>query len=361
MRRIDPDLRAWIELSLVPGLGPAALHALLRSFGEPAAILHAAPRHLEQAVPPAIVHAILSEDRREAVQRTCDWLAVQPNTLIALDDPAYPAQLLQIPDPPCVLYATGDPQLLSRPAVAIVGSRSATPQGRRNAREFARALSEAGLTIVSGLALGIDAAAHEGGLQGPGSTIAVMGTGPETIYPAGNRELAKSIAEHGVLITEFAMGMPPLRANFPRRNRLIAGLARGVLVVEAALASGSLITARMAADQGRDVFAIPGSIHSPVARGCHALIRQGAKLVETAQDVLDELGLRQALPLQSASHDISHDNGELLLHMGHDACDIGTLAQRSGLTAETVSAMLLQLELEGRIGSLPDGLFQRMT
>lgn len=360
MRGIDDDLRAWIELSLIPGLSPRALHCLLGHFGDPAAVLRASPGALGQVVPPSICQAIVSSDTSDLLQQTVSWLGDSRHRVVTLADPEYPPRLLQIPDPPAVLYVMGDASLLARPSLAIVGSRSATPQGRRNAGDFARTLSRTGLTIVSGLALGIDAAAHEGGLEGKGSTIAVMGTGPETFYPRANRGLAERIRNQGVLVTEYPIGMPPLRTNFPRRNRLIAGLARGVLVVEAALASGSLITARMAADQGREVFAIPGSIHSPVARGCHALIRQGAKLVETASDVLEEI--QSVVPnCAEACHDTSRSEGGLLPHMGYDPCDIGTLADRSGLTADTVSAMLLQLELEGKIGSLPGGLFQRVT
>jgi DNA processing protein len=243
-----------------------------------------------------------------------------------------------------------------------VGSRNATPQGLANATGFARVLSEAGLTIASGLALGIDAAAHRGALQGEGSTVAVLGTGIDVVYPPRNAGLHRAIAERGALVSEFPLGTPPIGDNFPRRNRLISGLARGVLVVEAALASGSLITARLAVEQGRDVFAIPGSIHSPLSKGCHALIKEGAKLVESAQDVLGELGgaapPRTVSTVQQSSAEVEH---ELLKHLGHDPCNVDTLCQRSGLTPDTVSAMLLQLELEGRVASLPGGRYQRIA
>ena len=242
-------------------------------------------------------------------------------------------------------------------ALAVVGSRNATPQGLKNAQSFARAFSEAGFTIVSGLALGVDSAAHTGGLEGSGSTIAVLGTGIDIIYPKRNGSLAQEISLRGALVSEFALGTPPTAGNFPRRNRLISGLARGCLVVEAALDSGSLITARLAAEQGREVFAIPGSIHSPLSKGCHALIKQGAKLVETAQDVLEELGSAGTPLSKSVEPGASRD---FLDKMGFDPCDIDSLIERTGLTTEVVSAILLELELEGRIAGLPGGLYQRI-
>jgi DNA processing protein len=268
--------------------------------------------------------------------------------------------LLEIADPPPLLYLRGRAELLNSPALAVVGSRNATPQGLANAEGFARTFSDAGMAIVSGLASGIDAAAHRGGLAGRGSTIAVLGTGADILYPASNRALGEDIAAHGLLLSEFPVGAPPITSNFPRRNRLISGLARGCLVVEAAVSSGSLITARQAAEQGREVFAIPGSIHSPVARGCHRLIKQGAKLVESAADVLEELGA-SAPKVQTDAPKISGPTGGLLLHMGYDTCTFDTLVARSRLTAEVVSAMLLELELEGKIASLPGGRYQRLS
>ena len=247
--------------------------------------------------------------------------------------------------------------MLGAASLAIVGSRNATQQGVTNAERFARALSDAGLAIVSGLALGIDAAAHRGGLAGQSSTIAVLGCGADIVYPMGNEPLFAQITEKGAIVSELPLGSPPARENFPRRNRLISGFSRGCLVIEAALASGSLITARLSAEQGREVFAIPGSIHSPLSKGCHALIKQGAKLVESAQDVLEELGF-QTLP--AADHKISRSSSSLLQHIGYDPCTIDTLIQRSGLTAEAVSAMLLALELEGKVSSLSGGFYQRI-
>ena len=277
--------------------------------------------------------------------------------MITLADAEYPQALLQIPDPPPLIYVKGRRELLNRDSFAVVGSRNATAQGVNNAEAFSAALSNAGLTIVSGLALGVDAAAHRGGLEGAGSTIAVVGTGLDIVYPARNRALAHDIAERGALISEFALGTPALAANFPRRNRLICGLSRGCLVVEAAVSSGSLITARLAAEQGREVFAIPGSIHSPLAKGCHALIKQGAKLVESAQDVLEELGL-VASAAESATP-LAEPQG-LLTHVGHDPCDLEALKQRSSMDTAAIIAALTALELDGFIESLPGGRWQRV-
>ncbi|HET7159098.1 MAG TPA: DNA-processing protein DprA, partial [Burkholderiales bacterium] len=276
-------------------------------------------------------------------------------------DSAYPQALLNIPDPPPVLYVKGRHELLNRMCLAIVGSRNPTQQGLAHADSFARVLSDAGLTIVSGLALGIDAAAHRGGLGGGSSSIAVVGTGLDIVYPARNRDLAHTLAREGCIISEFALGTPAIAGNFPRRNRIISGLARGCLVVEAALASGSLITARMANEQGRDVFAMPGSIHSPLAKGCHHLIKQGAKLVESADDVLSELGMsavRTGRALMTRA-------GERPLHplldaLGFDPCDIDTLCARSGVSAEAAAALLTQWEIEGWIESLPGGRYQQV-
>jgi len=308
-------------------------------------------------VPEALAARILERSSGPEIEKTLQWAAQAGHALLTLADTEYPKQLLEIPDPPALLYVTGDVKLLSSSALAVVGSRNATPQGMKNAQSFARTLSEAGLAIVSGLALGVDSAAHRGGLEGRGSTIAVLGTGIDIVYPRRNQALAEEIASRGTLVSEFPLGAPPNAANFPRRNRLISGLARGCLVVEAALDSGSLITARLAAEQGREVLAIPGSIHSPLSKGCHALIKQGAKLVESAQDVLEELGGARAPDPTPSGSGASHD---LLDKMGFDPLDIDELIARSGLTTEVVSAILLQLELEGKIASLPGGLYQRI-
>jgi DNA processing protein len=285
---------------------------------------------------------------------------------VTLADETYPKALLEIPDPPALLYAVGRIDLLQRTSLAVVGSRNATAQGEQNAENFAKALSETGLTIVSGLAMGIDAAAHRGGLAGSGSTVAVLGTGVDVIYPRRNAELAAQIAERGLLLSEFPLGTAPAAYNFPRRNRLISGLSRGCLVVEAAAASGSLITARAAADQGREVFAIPGSIHSPLSKGCHGLIKSGAKLVESAEDVLAELsGFRQSGSASTTARRIpsvarSTPDSALLALMGHDPVDVDSLCTRAGMSAEQVSSELLRLEIDGHVAALPGGLFQRL-
>lgn len=357
MQPID-DLAPWIDLSLVRGLGSKAQRALLAAFGLPSNVFGATRAQLAPVVGEPLATAILSGAQRALVELTLRWLEQPGNGAITLADDDYPKQLLQIPDPPILIYVRGVRRLLAAPSLAVVGSRNATPQGLANAENFARALSDAGLVITSGLALGIDAAAHRGGLAGRASSIAVLGCGADIVYPSANASLFAQIAAKGVIATEFALGTAPLAGNFPRRNRLISGLARGCLVVEAALASGSLITARLAAEQGREVFAIPGSIHSPLSRGCHALLKQGAKLVENAQDVLEELGIVE--PAATDHHTLGQSD-ELLQYMGYDPCRIDVLMRRAGLTAETVSAKLLQLELEGKVSCLPGGLYQRLA
>ena len=355
----DAELAAWIKLSLVPGLGGQGLRKLLVAFGLPQQVLAAGRTALSRIVSAEIADRIRSDLDAAAVDAVLEWAAVDDHAVLTLADSDYPRLLLEIPDPPAVLYLRGRRELIGRPGLAVVGSRNATPQGVSNAEQFARSFSAAGLTIVSGLALGIDAAAHLGGLDQAGSTIAVLGTGADILYPQRNRALGERISREGLLVSEFPLGTPPHGSNFPRRNRIISGLARGCLVVEAALASGSLITARLAADQGRDVFAIPGSIHSPHAKGCHALIKQGAKLVESAQDLLQELGM-EGLNEPVGPNNITALTG-LLGHLGYDPCDIDMLCARSGLTAATVSAMLLQLELDGKVASLPGGQYQRTS
>ncbi len=281
--------------------------------------------------------------------------------MIALGDAAYPHALLESPDPPLLLYAIGRLELLHAPALAIVGSRHASVQGRQNASAFAAHLGGAGFTIVSGLALGIDGAAHEGALGSAGSTIAVVATGLDQVYPRRHLALAGRIAAEGLLLSEHPLGTPPLRENFPQRNRIIAGLTRGTLVVEATLQSGSLITARLAVEAGREVFAIPGSIHSPQAKGCHALIKQGAKLVETAQDVLEELGVATAPAPASATEPVLERPDPLLDAMGHDPIVLDELIARTGWSAAELAAKLLDLELAGLVERLPGQRFQRIA
>ncbi len=351
------DLAAWIELSLVPGLGSSRFRSLLSAFGLPAHVLKATRSQLCRVVPESLAASILERNRGGEIEKAVRWAAEPDHAVLTLADNAYPRQLLEIPDPPALLYLAGNAQLLSSPALAVVGSRNATPQGLKNAHAFSRALSDAGLAIVSGLALGVDSEAHRGGLAGRGSTLAVLGTGIDVTYPRRNAPLADEILARGLLVTEFPLGTEPHAGNFPRRNRVISGLARGCLVVEAAVDSGSLITARLAADQGREVFAIPGSIHSPLSKGCHALIKQGAKLVESAEDVLEELGVAARATRKNEESGASH---ELLEKMGFDPCDIDELMARSGLPVETISAALLELELDGKIAGLPGGLYQRV-
>ena len=357
----DPGLASWLQLTLTPGLGAAAIRGLLKQFGLPENILTATRAQLERAAGPAAVALLHSEDTAPAVERAVRWAQEPGHAIVTLADATYPKLLLQIPDPPPLLYAVGRLDLLERPSLAIVGSRNATAQGARNAEQFAQAFSAAGLTIVSGLALGIDAAAHQGGLAAAGSTIAVLGTGVDVIYPRQNTALAHRIGESGLLVSEFPLGSAGAAHHFPRRNRLISALAQGCLVVEAALASGSLITARAAAEQGREVFAIPGSIHSPLSKGCHALIKQGAKLVESAEDVLAELTAfrRTAYASTGAPPEVA-ESDPLLAHLGFDPVDVDTLCARTGLAAEQVSAALLRLELAGRIAALPGGMYQRL-
>jgi DNA processing protein len=359
---VHADLEAWLRLSLQPGLGHQSLRKLLVALGSPANILAASQLELCAVVTEKIALAIRRGGAGPEIWSSVgSWLDDPVNHIITLADPDYPQALLEIPDPPPLIYVKGRLDLLNLPGFAIVGSRNATAQGLANAEAFAAALSNAGLTIVSGLALGVDAAAHRGGLEGTSSTIAVIGTGLDVVYPARNRDLAHQIAARGTLVSEFPLGTPALAANFPRRNRLICGLSKGCLVVEAAVSSGSLITARLATDQGRDVFAIPGSIHSPLAKGCHALIKQGAKLVESAQDVLEELGLAERTATSSAPSTEAVDAGPLLAHIGFDPVDIDTLQQRSGLDIGMINTGLTDLELAGLVEALPGGRWQRVT
>lgn len=354
----DASLKAWLALSLTRGLGGEGARRLLREFGSPEAIFSSPIRALKSVVNADIAAEICNGIVDDAVIPALAWLEDSNNHIVTLADDEYPQSLLNIPDPPLLLYVKGRMDLLNHSALAMVGSRSATPQGINNAEAFARSLSDAGLCIISGMAHGIDAGAHRGALHGRGSSIAVVGTGLDKVYPAANRDLAHALAQQGALISEFPLGTPPLAANFPRRNRLISGMSLGCLVVEASLQSGSLITARLALEQGRDVFAIPGSIHAPQSKGCHALLKQGAKLVETAQDILEELGGLRFTPADVTNATTPDDT--LLDHLGFDPVDVDTLSMRSGLTIAELSAMLLTLELGGLVCVLPGGLYQRI-
>lgn len=404
------ELRAWLRLTLTPGVGNTSARKLLLAFGLPQQVFEQSPLALSHTVNTAQVQALglVPAGLDALLARTLTWLAQDEpggirRQVVTLGDARYPAALLHLDDPPLVLYLLGRSGFMqnsalsqsghgfsaidsvstltpsdgidSQRSLAMVGSRNPTPQGLDNARQFAHALAQAGVTVVSGLALGIDGAAHEGALmvnpaQMAAATVAVVGTGLDRVYPKAHRALAHRIAEQGVLVSEYPLGTPPLNANFPKRNRLIAGLAQGTLVVEAALQSGSLITARLCNEQGKDVFAIPGSIHAAQSQGCHALIKQGAKLVESVDDILEELHWRTAAVSTTASAprgapqpdtDSSplEANARLLQALGFDPVGLDALQARTGLDAPDLQAQLMVLELSGQIASLPGGLFQR--
>lgn len=358
-----PALAGWLRLQQTGGVGLLTAHKLLDALGTPQAIFEASRSRLLDVVTPRQADALLAppsktlEAQLDAVQA---WQALPGNRLLPLDHPDYPNELREIVAAPLMLYVKGRAELLPRRSVAVVGSRNASRQGVLNAQHMAQTLSDAGLVIVSGLALGIDAAAHEGALGGPGGTIAVLGTGIDRIYPARNGALARRIAEEGCVVSEYALGTPPTRDNFPRRNRIISGLARGVLVVEAAAKSGSLITARLAVAQGRDVYAVPGSIHATLAKGCHQLIREGARLVESGADVLAEL--QMVADGQAGARAAPDDSfvDRVLEAMGADPVQADVLAVHLNETAGELQGQLLALELAGLLERLPGGMFQRL-
>ena len=375
------ELAAWLRLTLTPGVGNQTGRNLLAAFGLPQSVFSQSREALRQVVSVAQTEALLTEPDgwADQVASTWNWLQAGDTSgaqrrLLALGDALYPASLLLTEDPPLLLYMMGQlAELGADPfasCLAIVGSRNPTPQGLSNARNFAQACANASLTVVSGLALGVDGAAHEGALDAepgavPWATIAVVGTGLDRVYPKQHQPLAHRIAQRGLLVSEYPLGTPPLAENFPKRNRIIAGLSLGTLVIEAALRSGSLITARLAADAGKEVFAIPGSIHAMQSHGCHALIREGAKLVETAQDILEELHLPMAAsgtgsPCNEATAtDFSATASLLLQALGHDPVSLDALVARTGIDAAGLQVQLLELELSGEISRLPGGLFQR--
>lgn len=362
------DLRHWLALYRAPGIGSAGFQALLERFGSPQVLFEAGRGTWSACGLSAETLAYLQAPDWAAVDADLAWLAQPGHHALTLHDSAYPPLLRETAGAPPILFVLGDPAVLVAPQLAVVGSRNPSAPGRETAYEFARHLAGAGLVITSGLALGVDAAAHQGALDGGGKTIAVAGTGLDRVYPARHRELAHRIAERGALVSEFTPGTPPLPDHFPRRNRILSGLALGTLVVEAAAQSGSLITARLAAEQGREVFAIPGSIHNPLARGCHALIRQGAKLVETAQDILEELGpaahtLTPVPAMGSAGNDhpeFAVEAAKVLESLGFEPAAVDIIVERSGLTPDAVSSMLLVLELQGYVASTAGGLYTRV-
>lgn len=366
------ELRAWLRLSMAEGVGNETARRLLRCFDSPQSVFEQTDAVLRQVVTPTQAHALRTEPPALTVQcvRTQHWLQNSPDAhhhaVWTLGDAHYPVELLLLADPPLMLYVAGQTAGSLGHAIAIVGSRNPTPQGMQNAEQFGHALCAAGLCVVSGMALGVDGAAHQGALRldrpdrASWRTVAVVGTGLDRVYPRQHQALAHDIASHGLLISEYLLGTPPLAQNFPKRNRLIAALGLGTLVVEAALKSGSLITAQMALDLGRDVLAIPGSIHATQSHGCHALIRQGAKLVETAQDVLEELQLvtpQQARLFSNAREATAHP---LLTHMGFSPVSLDALQVCSGMDTATLQAQLLTLELDGQVGRIAGGLFQRL-
>jgi DNA processing protein len=398
------ELAGWLRLTLAEGIGNIAARKLLAAFGLPDAVFEQTPNALQYFVSQAQAQALKATPPAlgALTQATLDWLEGTQRdgierAIITLADPLYPRSLLALDDPPLVLYVTGNQSVFADIAskelandFAIVGSRNPTPQGEVNAHSFAKSFAESGMHVVSGLALGVDGAAHRGALDAyeaapstAGSTIAVVGTGLDRVYPKKHYELAHRIATHGIILSEFPIGTPPLAANFPKRNRIISALTQGTLVVEAAVRSGSLITARLAAEQGKDVFAIPGSIHSALSKGCHLLIKQGAKLVESAQDVMEELqypvtAARVTAPptakrTKKASATAQSDaagsepaahtapDQALIEALGHDPVSLDALIARTGMDAATLQARLFELEMASLATRLPGGLYQRLV
>ena len=375
----ERELECWLALNRAPGLGPACVDTLLARFGSARASLDSSDAELARAGVAASARDYLRARSWAGVDADLAWLQGSTDSaerqLLVYTSAAYPALLKTIAVPPIALFVAGNVESLSRPQLAIVGSRNPTPAARETAFEFSASLASIGITITSGLAAGIDGACHRGAIHADGFTVAVMGCGLDQVYPASHRELMEKVAAQGAVISEFPVGEPPRPHNFPRRNRVISGLSAGVLVVEAAVRSGSLITARCAMEQGREVLAMPGSIHNPMARGCHALIRQGAKLVETVDDVLEEIG--PSLNVSPASSPceppgcataegaetfgLDDEYRALLEHVDYAATSVDVLVSRSGLTPQVVSSMLLQLELSGFIASIAGGLYARTS
>lgn len=358
----DDGFAAWLRLLETPGLGRDAARRLMAALGPPEAVLQAGRRRWADLVGPALAQALEQPadtfaGRLQAARRWLD--GGDDRRVVTLGDPAYPPRLLQTADPPLLLYVQGRVELLQAPSVAVVGSRRATAQGLDHARAFARELGQAGFVVVSGLAQGIDGAAHEGALGTQAGTLAVVGTGLDIVFPRSHAALAQRIAAQGALVSEYAPGTPPLAANFPQRNRIVTGLTQGTLVVEAALRSGSLISARLAVEAGREVYAIPGSIHAEQSRGCHALIRQGAMLVESAQDIVDDLRGTFTPPQPPAPRPEQAPRDPLLQALGADPVSLDTLSARTGWGVPDLAARLLDLELEGLVTRLPGGRVQR--
>lgn len=399
--KTQPSDSAHSSLALfhLPGVGPSRYHKLIEWFGSAEAVI-TGDRKLIQAAgikPDALrqlddfARSGLDSELGRQVERDLSWLAQPGNDLLLLDDEDYPSLLKHIDSPPPLLFIRGARELLSEPQLAIVGSRNPSIDGKENAYRFAKALVNVGLAVTSGMALGIDGSAHQGAIDGGGYTIAVVGTGADIIYPARHRGLADKILEKGVIVSELPLGTQPQPANFPRRNRIISALSLGVLVVEASPRSGSLITAHCALDQGREVYAIPGSIHNPMARGCHQLLRQGAKLVECAEDIFEELSsllafhqlvrneAEYAVPstkdlfadaaatsgaadtnVAEIDEQLTEQERSLLALIGYDVVSVDLVVERSVLSVEEISFQLMSLELKGVIQSVPGG-FQRVA
>ena len=363
---VHVDDAHFLRLAFARGVGSVAAHKLLSELATISDVFAASSSTLSRIVGDALaqkISAVPEADTQRKIEESLAWLQSAPDHhLLTWAHPSYPKVLLESGDAPLIIYAKGRIELLNRRAIAMVGSRNCSQGGADTAEAFAQAFAERGLTVVSGMALGIDAASHVGALRAKGndsgSTIAVIGTGIDRVYPARNKVLAHSIAEFGLMLSEYPMGTPPLPAHFPKRNRIISGLSQGVLVVEASMASGSLITARLAGEQGREVFAIPGSIHSTFHKGCHHLIKQGAKLVETANDVLDELRIETVTPSAEAGAENATAVG-LLKFIEHTPIDVDTLIARSSLAVDQIVTELTMLEIDGRIESLPGGRWQR--
>jgi DNA processing protein len=367
------ELSCWLALARAPTSNRFKLE-LLERCSSVTALFKAGNECLEANEFPAALRRYFRSPDRDAVRRDRYWLESAGCSVVYFGHPEYPPLLAAIDDAPTVLYVRGDVAALSMPHVAVVGSRNPTPSGREHAAAFARALAELKLGVTSGLAIGIDAAAHAAALATGGVTVAVTGNGLDKVYPAANARLAEEICAHGALVSEFPPGAPPRAQHFPRRNRLISGLSLGVLVVEATLKSGSLITARLAGDQGREVFALPGSIDNPLSKGCHRLLRDGAKLVESVADIVSEIA-PMLVPIEDSgatsgagerkerASDCVGSASErgLLRALGHDPASVDTLIERTGLTAEEVSSILLALEMQGYVSSLPGGLYSRAT
>ena len=380
------ELAGWLRLALTPGIGNATARKLLTAYGLPPRIFGQSVSALDARVSAKQAAALqqVPPELADLLETTWQWLLADPASrrVLTLGDPHYPTSLLEMEDPPLMLYGLGAARVWAgnslalnpEHSLAVVGTRNPTAQGATNAHQFSQALAQAGLTVVSGLALGVDGAAHAGALEGADAeqiaTVAIVGTGLDRVYPRQHRDLAHRIAQHGLILSEYPLGTPPLSANFPRRNRIIAGLTRGTLVVEAALQSGSLITARLAVEQGKDVFAIPGSIHSTQARGCHLLIKQGAKLVENAQDILEDLmpafstrtsTIQTSTGGQGLETAPEDEDDPLWAALGFDPVGLDALLARTGMDTPGLQVRLMELELQGRVSRLPGGLFQRLV